>query len=394
MHVLNQKNDVSWLLILYVVLFPFAIGIVGPSFIISDVFLLGFIGVCLAKNLAKKSFQAISFDVLFLLLVAATLTGAGIATHLKAYLFELGSLVFMYLGARCIAAEISTADRLNSFVELVGKMFLIFLLFSFAVIVLRNCDFKELTDYFFASGNRFKGIFNFTNQLSIFLICLWPLAALSLRKSRSLRFVSYLAYLVCLSYIGSRSGFWIGITQTALIEIFIPERKGSSILALNLALLAAIVFLVISFTASEVAMQRSLGDYGHGALELDEARVNIFRQAFNVSEFWLLGYGLGCFDQNHRHEVHNTPFSILVETGLAGFVIASIFTLIFLYALFKAPDLAVLPKLHTALFISLAGMASVGMVIYLLRTRSCWLVFAIALAFIKIERPSENVCNG
>jgi hypothetical protein len=312
--------------------------------------------------------------------------GSHIATNLAAYVFELGSFIFMYIGARCIAGELDAPEALKKFLGITNKMFLFFLLLFAALILLRNLGFNELTSFFFMTGNRFKGFFNFTNQLSIFFICLWPFAMLDCADKPVARFFFYGIYLVVLTYIGSRSGFWIGLAQTVLIEIFIGQRQRLWTLAVSLAALGAIVFLTITLMATEPSLQRSMGEERYATLELDEARLINFRQAFNASENWLLGYGLGCFDQNHRHEVHNTPFSVLVETGVLGFISFALFIIVIGIGVFRALPLSSVPNLKAALYISLLGMFGVGMFIYLLRNRSCWLVFAIALTLVKRQK--------
>lgn len=394
MHRSKSPGNLSPLVAGYILFFPVAMGIVGDRMIISDIFLSLIIFVGIFRALYQKSFRVISLDAVFLSFVAFSLIGVNISKYFLNYSFEITSFIYMYIGARILSADISDKMRLKRFLDFLSNTFLFFIcLFAFSVF-LHSLGFEDITGYLFASAGRLKGFFRFTNQLSIFLICLWPIVMIKYFKQPIKRFFFYGVFLVVIASIGSRSGFWISIIQTALMEFFYPEESKSLSLIFRLISFTAISFLTVSLLANTVALQRSLGNSQIAVLEMDEARVINLRQAFNASENWVTGYGLGCFHKDHRHEVHNTLFSVLVETGIGGFISISMLILLTLAILAKSSDIPEIPNLKAAIMISLAGMAGVGMFIYLLRTRSCWLVFAIILAFSQLQKNESAECHA
>jgi hypothetical protein len=298
----------------------------------------------------------------------------------------------MYVGTRFITNCIDTEEKLERFVSLIRRVFIIFLIFSAIIILLRAIGFNELTDSYFRYQINYKGFFRITNQLAIFLVCLWPLAIIGFSQKPASRFILYFIFFITLSYTASRSGFWIGLGQTLMIEAVLFRKNQSHYLLTRFCSLIAIILLVISIMATLPAMNRSLGNKKNAALTIDKYRVSNFRDAFNQAGAWVSGYGFGCFDQVYRWEVHNTPFSILVETGIAGLLAATLGFLIFLNAFLKSKSLQQLPLLKGALIISFLGMAGAGMVHYLLRTRSCWLVLAISLCIIKLQEKQDKIC--
>ncbi|MGM0598308.1 MAG: O-antigen ligase family protein [Candidatus Rifleibacteriota bacterium] len=374
---------------LYIIFFPIAIGILGPSFIVADIFFLLFIFACLIKAFIRKQFTIISLDAIFLIFLGCTAFGNNITAHLPAYLFEVASLVYMYAGSRCILSQIDSSEKLNQFIDLIRKVFIIFLLFSAIIIIFRALGFNHITESFFKYGKNYKGFFNFTNQLSIFFACLWPITIIGFSEKPAWRFFFYFIYLVILSYTGSRSGFWIGLGQTTLIEILFCNKKQSAFLVARAFGLAAVLFFVITIMATMPSLNRSLGQNKDASLSLDQPRIINFRNAFNNSKSWLSGYGLGCFDQVYRFEVHSTPLSILVETGICGFLSLSLGIIIFANAFLRASPDRSLPNLKKALIISYLGIIGIGTVNYLFRNRSCWLLFAITLVFIKIQSKEK-----
>ena len=389
----TKNSKLPLTLSLYIILFPLATGLIGDSFIVSDIFFLSFIFLCLIEILYQKRFRLISLDAFFLIFVSLTTLGETISTHLQAYLFEVSSFIYMYIGARCISGHINTPEKLKSFISLIRKMFLIFLLFSTVLIVIKSLGFNQLTETFFKHQMKYKGFFKISNQMAIFLICLWPVTVVGLTEKPVWRFSLYFLFFVVLSYTASRSGFWIGIGQTILIEAILCGKKQNKFLLTRFFSLIAIILLVVSIMATLPSMKRSLGNIKKAGLTIDQPRVKNFRNAFNASKFWLSGYGLGCFDQNHRHEIHNTPLSVLVETGIFGFLILSLGFIVFFNAFIKTDSCTNLPGFKGALIVSCLGIAGIGTVHYLLRTRSCWLIFSMMISLIKFQKSMETLTN-
>jgi hypothetical protein len=377
----------------YILFFPFAKAIIGQSFIISDIFFLAFIFFCFIEALFKKRFTLISPDAFFLIFVSLTTSGKFIATHLQSYLFEIGSFIYMYTGARCIASQINTAEKLKRFTGIIVKMFVVFLLLSAILIVIKSLGFKQFTEPFFIVQMKYKGFFELSNQLAVFLVCFWPLAVLNLAEKPGRRFSLYFIFFIVLSYTASRIGLWIGIGQTILVEAILCGKQQNNFLLTRLFALIAIIFLVISIMATLPSMQRSLGNIEKAGLTIDQPRIKTFRSAFNASMSWLTGYGLGCFDKSHPHEIHNTLFSLLVETGILGFLVLTLGIIVVFNAFLRSDSCYDMPGLKVALIVSCLGIASIGTVHYLLRTRSCWLIFSIMLIIVKLQKSAVTNTN-
>ncbi len=380
-------------LVYYLAAFPIAFGIVGKSFIFADLFIIFLIVSSFVNLLFKKSIGLLDVDSLLVAFCGAALLGRNNLVHPGAFAFEFTSVVFLYVGSRLIADEIAEQSRFTRFLNILGRMFHLFLYFSVVIIFLHMIGVPELTDFFYSVHDNYKGFFNFTNQLAIFLICLAPLAMIDKSESYWLRFISYGALFLVMSSTASRSGFWILIGQVCLIEMFYPQKRSRAQIVLSFATIACIVALVISVMATDEGMQRSLGSLEYAPLSFDKPRIQNFREAFNSSADWVLGYGLGCFDQVHVHEVHNTPFSLLVETGLAGFIFSGLLFLLTAIRFFRVETPEEMPLLKRALCVSWAGIMAIGMFHYLLRNRSCWLVFALTLVLVYYHRPGEQTSD-
>lgn len=389
MEATNLNHRLSFLLVGYLVSFPVALGLISKRFIFSDIFLILIIISGLVECLRSKQLKVISLDILFLVFSAISLVGVYVTSHLSAYTFELSAMAFSYVGARNIAAKITSPDMLELFLKTMGKVFQLFIIFFGIVICARLFGFVEITEPFYLSG-RFKGLFNFTNQLGIFLVCLMPLAIMDKFDKPVARFSLYGIFFLILSSIASRSCFWVGVVQTILVEIFVPERKKAWLATFRYVALALIFFLVISIMATQPSLQRSLGNDSYKPLTFDSERMKNFREAFNASEYWLRGYGLGCFRQRNTYEVHNSAFSVLVETGVIGFIVFMVFCISILTRAYKAGDFTNAPDFRRALFLSLFGIISLSMLHNLLRTRSCWLVLTIVLCFLSLQSKNRD----
>lgn len=261
---------------------------------------------------------------------------------------------------------------------------------SLAAIFLRSLGELELTDILFSVHGSFKGLFNFTNQMAILLVCFWPLAIMRAKQQPLKRFICYFMLMAVLVSVASRSGFWIAVGQSIIVELFFSRGQKKMNIVLRFSALASVVALVISLLATDPGLHRSLGSLEHAPLSFDEPRIKNFREALNSAPDWLRGYGLGCFDQTHVHEVHNTPFSVLVETGVVGFM--AFIAIFAFYALkfYRSSEIEELPNLKFALSLAWLGLISMGMFHYLLRNRSVWLIVALTIAFITLQAEPQN----
>ncbi len=378
------------LLSCYVIALPFAIGIIGKSFIVADIFLLLLIGVSFYNFLLRGGFRANPADAGFLLLIAASLAGKHVLAEPEAFAFELASLIFMYVGARVIAARIDRRKKLEKLFNFIASLTMVLLSVSTLIIFFRHFGEVGLTKSFFSVYGNFKGLFNYTNQMAILLVCFWPFFITRLSDKPFFKLFWYFIVFSVTVSIGSRSGFWVIFLQTALIELMPFRRKKVSKVFLRFGSLIAVVALTISLLATDSGLQRSLGDAGTGPRSSNVLRVKNFREALNSAPDWLRGYGLGCFDQTHVHEVHNTPFSVLVETGVVGFM--AFIAIFAFYALkfYRSSEIEELPNLKFALSLAWLGLISMGMFHYLLRNRSVWLIVALTIAFITLQAEPQN----
>ena len=378
------------LLCCYVIALPFATGIIGKSFIVADIFLLLLIATGFYRTLVSGKLQANPGDAGFLILVGASFAGKHVLAEPQAFAFELGSLVFMYFGARVIAGYINDKQQFGKLLLLIARLIICLLMASLAAIFLRQLGELELTEFFFSVHGSFKGLFNFTNQMAIFLICFWPLTIMREDLGSLKRFVCYFMLLAVMVSVASRSGFWIAVGQTIIIELIFSRGKKRMNTFLRFSALASVVALVISLLATDPGLHRSLGSLEHAPLSFDEPRIKNFREAFNSAPDWLRGYGLGCFDQKHVHEVHNTPFSVLVETGVVGFMAFMAIFAFYALRFFRSSEIEGLPDLKLALGLAWSGIISMGMFHYLLRNRSVWLILALTIAFIALQPEPKN----
>lgn len=386
---INSTAKLSGLLSGYIFSFPLAMGIIGKSFIIADFFMLLLIAAKSCKNVIEKQFRLSSLDALLLLFLALSLIGKNVWLHPSAYFFELFSLLLLYCGSSIIAAEIGEEEKLQKFLIYFSTMFRTVIIFSSLIIVLKQMNFHEISAPFFSVHDNFKGLFNFTNQMAIFIICLWPLAIVEYSENPLRRYFFYGALFLTMASVASRSGFWIVILQAIMVEIFLPRTNRKWSLTISALALLSVLSITITFLGTDTGLQRSLGHLEHAPLTVDEPRMKNFREAFNSASSWIRGYGLGCFDQTHVHEVHNTPFSILVETGVPGLITAGFFIILILISFLKSKPLPANAVLKKALMISWAGIVSVSMFHYLLRNRSCWIILAITIALTRQDKNAN-----
>lgn len=391
MQLFRQASDLPANLICYLFCLPLAFGIVGKSFTIADIAMIGLVLTRMIKFLFNPTLRISHFDAFFLAFVGVALTGHNVLSHSGAFTFELGSLILLYVGSVIIADLLSTAKEFKHFIELTGSMLAVLLAFSGIVIFLKMAGLTEETAIFFSKHNTYRAMFNFTNQLAIFLICLWPIAVLRFAESTWKRLLLYAAFFLTVSSIGSRSGFWLALVQTLLVEIFLPPPRRILNIVLSCLAVGCIIALVISLLATDLGLQRSLGNLEKASLGFDESRVVNYRQAINSSPTWIRGYGLGCFDQTHRHEVHNTPFSLLVETGVFGFSIVAFVFISLLWLFFQSVPPEEFAKVKVALYLAWGGIVAVGMFHYLLRNRAAWIVFALTMAFVKLSKREMSI---
>lgn len=386
----NSEERLSPVLVGFLIALPFAVGIIGKSFIVADIFLIFLLVSGLIKSLFEKTLRLDAIDAAFIALVGISLLGKNALVHVSAFVFELASLIFLYLGCRFIARDIAAEVRLFKVTALIGNILRTFLLVAFVVILLRNAGLTEITEIFYSVHGSFKGLFNFTNQLAIFMVCFWPIAMFTYGPRPLKRFCFYAVFFSVMVSVASRSGLWIAVGQTVVLELYFSRDKKRIDTFVRFLALAGVIAMVVSLMATDPGLQRSLGNLEHAPLSFDQPRVKNFREAFNAAPDWLRGYGLGCFDQTHVHEVHNTPFSLLVETGIFGFLISLVIFFKIAAGFYRSKANLAQPDVKMALYLAWAGIIGMGMFHYLLRNRAAWVLLAMTLAFVKISSLKDT----
>jgi O-antigen ligase len=134
---------------------------------------------------------------------------------------------------------------------------------------------------------------------------------------------------------GSRTGLFAVVP--ALIFISWPKKANMGRLLQNFLILLVLLVVVWSFIPSSVTARLDTASASIGSADLGK-RVPLWFEALKVFiEHPILGNGSGTLPGKIGSEAHNTPFSILGETGLAGFFLFVSVLLIVFNKIIKMP---------------------------------------------------------
>ncbi|EKD83833.1 MAG: hypothetical protein ACD_39C00418G0001 [uncultured bacterium] len=176
--------------------------------------------------------------------------------------------------------------------------------------------------------------------------------------------------------IASRSAFWLCLFEILYIEFFVYAKKMAAHNILKGLGLFCIMGTLLVFFGEDFNFQRSLGQLEASPLLFDEPRMMILRKTLQTLPAWVQGYGLGCFKASNELEIHNTPLSILVETGFMGFISALMFVLTIFQSLWRT-DSAGHQMIKKGLMLSFAAIIFHSLFRNLLTNRAGWFILAL-----------------
>ncbi|NCB37394.1 MAG: hypothetical protein EOM80_01385 [Erysipelotrichia bacterium] len=348
------------------------------------ILLFGFIAACCGKmpDLGKT-------DGYFIFFVACSLMGAEVTGVPKFYLFELSAVLFLFACFKAVSEFLKTREYLARACVLSGNAMLLVMGINTLVVALHYPDTIDLFASFFTS-EKLSWPFQFSGQLGLSLTILFPLCICSRPFSSVQRMLIYVMFVVNTGAVGSRSVFWLALAEILYAEFFMYFSRSVYRNLLKAAMLFLVIGGLIVFLGNEFSFQRSLGQIEEIPLLFDETRVVILRDAVRTWSVWIQGYGLGCFKAFNEMEIHNTPFSLLVETGLGGFVAAMCF-LFSIVAAFWQGAKKDNSLLASAIVLSLLAIIYHSMFRNLLTNRTCWFVLSLCYSFKYFQGDKASV---
>lgn len=244
-----------------------------------------------------------------------------------------------------------------------------------------------------AGGWRYQYLTQNPNQYSVYLVTsIFTVTLISIKKYPHL-----LKYVILINFFGMIPALESG-SRTGLFALFISLffLLGYQFVNLNvqrkliIGTLATlfILFVVIPLTtnflleyggqfnrALSVFERISSGD-AYNPSEMGATGESIKKGIQYFLVYPLTGVGLGNFSEYNRHEIHNTPVSILAETGMLGFLAFLIVFASFFYAIWTSRS-SFSFKMINILFIALFIVMNYPH--YLFRQRWVWFFFTILM---------------
>jgi len=324
----------------------------------------------------------------FIFLTGCSLLGIELTRAPDFYLKELTSMVFLFVCFKITADFLNSEERLAKAIELTGKAAATLLLINSVVLLSHKTMALEFTSRFFSAGEKLSWPFEFSGQLGISLTVLFPLTLCARRLTGIQRAIIYSMMLLNTGAIASRSVFWLSMFQVIYIEFFVYAENSTKRNIFKLLLLACAAGLLVMFFGESYSFQRSLGQLESSPLIFDEPRVATLREALRTLPTWLQGYGLGCFKAFHELEIHNTPLSLLVETGFAGFLAATAFIASIFIAFWRSRLRHSL--LWHGLLLSLIAVMANGMFRNLVSSRVSWFILALCLSHRHFQQQASR----
>ncbi|MBU1109248.1 MAG: hypothetical protein KKB51_21395 [Candidatus Riflebacteria bacterium] len=285
------------------------------------------------------------------------------------------AMLFLFVCFKITSDFLDSRERFDKAVVLTGNAMAALLAINTITVFSYNTLAQELTGFFFTSA-KLSWPFEFSGQLGISLTLLFPVCLCSRSFPWLQRVLLYVMLIVNAGAIASRSVFWLCLFEIIYIEFFVYAKKVAAHNILKGLGLFCIMAALIVFFGEDFNFQRSLGQLEASPLLFDEPRMMTLRKTLQTVPAWIQGYGLGCFKAFNELEIHNTPLSILVETGFMGFISA----FMFIVTIFKSIwwiDSAKHQTIKKGLIISFAAILFNGMFRNLLTNRACWFILAL-----------------
>jgi hypothetical protein len=332
----------------------------------------------LAGILAGESRSFGKTEGWFTFLVGCSLLGTEVTRVPEFYLKELSSVLFLFICLKITADFLSSEEKLARATLFTANATTTLLIINCIALLSHYTLGSELTRPFFSGGEKLSWPFEFSGQLGISLTILFPLALCTRRMSEAARLLLYAVMILNAGAIASRSVFWLSIFQILYIEFLIYTEKSYARNAFKLLLLLCAVGTLLMLFGENYSFQRSLGQIEKSPLLFDEPRIATLREALRTLPNWLQGYGLGCFKAFHKLEIHNTPLTLLVETGFAGFFAATAF-IVSIFITFWRSRLRFSLIWHGQMLSFLAVLTN-SMFRNLVTSRVSWFILALCLS--------------
>lgn len=337
--------------------------ITGPflsDLAISIIALYGLFFIFLEKRIYLiKNLYVIFFFIFFLISLFSSLISEYIQLSLSASLFYF-RFIFFSLG---IYILIHKNDKILHF---------FFFLLTIAIVVLFiDMTFEYLFEFNILGNksilhNRVGSffslkIFGSESIAGNYIIRIMPIGLILIldnkimfknKKNRNLLIFFYIfapVYLCLIS--GERTPFILSLIYLFMIFIFFPIERNLKLISLLITLILSINLLIFSESSRERVV------YGiYDSLNFESEKINIFSEIHQshidssfmiISDNFPLGIGPKAFRQEckkkqyiiNEHSCtthpHNIYIQLLLETGLAGFVIIVLFYLYLMYGFFK-----------------------------------------------------------
>ncbi len=390
MNAADAPDRFSWLWVAFFLLIPAGFPLYS-RFVLSDLPAMIIVAGLLLRLIFVSPPKFSIIDAWFLFFVGTSALGREVATVPGAYFFELLAVVFLFACFRAVAEILSSENALSRAFTLVGNSLIFILALNFlAVIVQRTGISPEFASVFFpGNAEKLCWPFQFSGQLGLSLTILFPVCIGSRSFTLPVRLLLYIMFLVNTGATGSRSVFWIALFEIFYAEFFMHKTLSVQKNFMKGLALCCSTGLTLLFFADDFSFQRSMGQIDASPLFFDEPRWNQIRLALRSLPVWLQGLGLGCCDFVFKTEIHNTPLSLIVETGLFGFGAACLFLFEILKAFYQA-NLQQHHLLKKALAMSLLTICFHAFFRNLVSNRACWLILAFCFSCKNFATRAES----
>lgn len=377
----------SWWWTAWFFLIPFGLPLTH-GLVISDLPAIALILTSIIGIIKGNAIRFSKTEACFVFFVGCSLLGAEITRVPAFYLYELSAVLFLFACFKISANFLQSKKRLEHAVRLTGNAVALHLLINTIVIASHNFLGFEFNS-FFSGGEKLSWPFAFSGQLGISLTIIFPLAVCSRNFTTLQRFLLHVMFLLNTGATASRSVFWLSLCEVLYLEFVVYTQMSSVRKIFKALLLLCVVGLLIMFFGESYNFQRSLGQVETSPLLFDEPRLGTLRDALRTLPTWLQGYGLGCFKAFHELEIHNTPLSILVETGFAGFVATTMFISTIFLCFWRARKKAVILLWH-GLFMSFVAVLVNAMFRNLVTSRICWFILALCYCHRHFQQEKQQ----
>lgn len=386
----SESHQLSKLLMLYFALFIFARVLVF-RIVISDIPIFIILFLEIYHVAVDRAVRVNRLDAVFLSFIGISMVGMNVTNFPATYFQEIVIVVFLYISARMISMELSSFDKIKSALNILSNSVFILILFLSVIVLARQLEINFFVDWILPEGDRLSWPFVFPNQLGIALTVLFPVTMLSCEKFWK-RCIVYFAMILVVGAVGSRASFAILCAEIFFLELIFLEE----LFTMQFIVKGVVLFIIFSgllmLTSESYVFRRSTGQIKKTPMFYDRSRITTITEAFSLPNSFILGNGLGCFKKSHKYEIHNTPISLFIETGLFGFIIA-----LYVFYLIIQPVMIAWRsenRLIKLLMVAVFAIIFQSMVTNLIRTRAVWLIIALCMslptALKKVSQESSS----